>query len=48
MLNSVKHYCFQKLKTIVLHKFSRTEEFLDSPEHIFAQHLGTLCSQVPM
>ena len=48
MLKGVKHYCFQKLTTIVLGKFSGTEEFLDSPEHIFAQHLGTSCSQAPI
>ena len=32
--------------TIVLGKFSGTEEFLASPEHIFAQHQGTLHSRV--
>ena len=48
MLDCVKHYCFQKLTTIVFGKFSGTKEFLDSPEHIFSQHPGTLHSQMPM
>ena len=34
--------------TIVLGKFSGTKELLDSPEYVFAQHRGTLHSQVPM
>ena len=48
MLNCVKHYCFQKLMTIVLGKFSGTEEFLESPEHVIAQHWGTSHSRVPI